>query len=89
MSCAVGQRSCEHDPDQARQQESAEHPSVEPEISQLASDHRQDGGDGERLERDEGNREHEADCQRALGRRPYPACRAGRRRRGPVRICAH
>ena len=54
----VGQRSGEHDPDEARQQEGAEYPPVETEISQLATDHRQDGGDGERLECDEGDREH-------------------------------
>jgi len=36
----------------------------------VAADHRQDGGDGERLERDEGNREHKTDRQRALRWRP-------------------
>ena len=54
----------------------------------MAADHRQDRRDGQRLERDEGDREHQADRQRAARRRPYPT-RAARRRLGPGRICAH
>jgi hypothetical protein len=90
----VGQRPGQRDANQACQQERAEHPPVETKISQVAADHRQDGSDGERLERDEGNREHKADRQRAARRRPYPARwyparQAGRRRWGSGCICAH
>jgi hypothetical protein len=53
----VGQRPGQHDTNQACQLESAEHPSVQTKISQVTADHRQDGSDGERLERDEGDRE--------------------------------
>jgi hypothetical protein len=59
----------------------------------VTADDRQDGSDGECLERDEGDREHETDRQRSARWRPYPACRAGRRvgrrRWGSGPICAH
>ena len=57
----------------------------------MPADHRQDRGDGERLERDEGDREHETHRQRSPRWRPNPVCRGrlSSLRFWPCRICAH
>ena len=61
----VGASTCEHRAEQCAEHVRREHPAVEPETMQLVGDVRQSRRNGERLETDQCDGEHETDRERA------------------------
>ena len=69
-TAAIDQQTDDDDPDQVPEEERREDPAVQVEAAELLGDDRHDGRYRERLERDEGNRQHETDGERPPSRRP-------------------
>ncbi len=83
-----------HDADQLAQEEGAEHPAVQPQVTQAALHPGHDHGHGQGLRRHQGDEQHEAHREHPPTRRPHPAGerlggweggRHGRRLRRPPR----
>ena len=80
----VGSPAGEDDADQAAEEEPAEDPAVQAEAAEVVGHHRHHRGDGERLERHQGDRQHEGGGEPPTTGGPDPA-----RRSDPTEVGRH